>query len=47
MHHAVVTDARSLLWMANQNSITLHVWSSRAPDSVPPDVCVFDLDPVR
>jgi bifunctional non-homologous end joining protein LigD len=45
VHHALVTDARSLLWVANQNSITLHVWTSRAPDLYHPDICVFDLDP--
>ena len=36
VHHPLVTDARSLLWMTNQNTITQHVWASRAPDSVPP-----------
>lgn len=45
VHHPLVTDTRSLLWFANQNSITLHVWTSRAPDLYYPDVCVFDLDP--
>src|SRR5919106_835902 len=45
VHHAIVTDTRSLLWVANQNSITLHVWTSRAPDLYHPDICVFDLDP--
>jgi len=45
VHHPVVTDARSLLWTANQNTITHHVWSSRIPDLKYPDVCVFDLDP--
>lgn len=45
VHHAIVTDARSLLWMANQNTITVHVWSSRVPDLYRPDICVFDLDP--
>ena len=45
VHHPLVTDARSLLWMANQNSITPHVWTSRAPDVYQPDICVFDLDP--
>ena len=45
VHHALVTDARSLLWVANQNSITLHVWTSRAPDLFHPDICIFDLDP--
>ena len=45
VHHPVVTDARSLLWLANQNSITPHVWTSRLPDLYHPDICVFDLDP--
>ena len=26
VHHPLVTDTRSLLWVANQNSITPHVW---------------------
>jgi bifunctional non-homologous end joining protein LigD len=45
VHHPIVTDARSLLWLVNQNSITLHVWTSRAPKVYYPDICVFDLDP--
>jgi len=47
VHHAVVTDVRSLLWLVNQNCITPHVWTSRAPDLFQPDLCVFDLDPSR
>jgi bifunctional non-homologous end joining protein LigD len=45
VHHPIVTDTRSLLWLANQNCITPHVWTSRAPDLYHPDICVFDLDP--
>jgi len=45
VHHAIVTDTRSLLWITNQNTITPHVWSTRAPDLYHPDICVFDLDP--
>jgi bifunctional non-homologous end joining protein LigD len=45
VHHPVVRDVRSLLWLANQNCITPHVWASRAPRLHHPDVCVFDLDP--
>lgn len=45
VHHPLVTDVESLLWLANQNSITPHVWTSRAPDVYYPDICVFDLDP--
>ena len=45
VHHPVVRDARGLLWLANQNSITPHVWTSRAPQIMKPDVVIFDLDP--
>jgi bifunctional non-homologous end joining protein LigD len=45
VHHPIVTDTRSLLWLANQNCITPHVWTSRAPELFYPDICVFDLDP--
>jgi bifunctional non-homologous end joining protein LigD len=45
VHHPIVTDTRSLLWLANQNCITPHVWTSRAPNVYHPDICVFDLDP--
>jgi bifunctional non-homologous end joining protein LigD len=47
VHHPLVTDTRSLLWLANQNCITPHVWTSRAPDLMHPDICVFDLDPSK
>ena len=45
VHHPVVRDARGLVWLANQNSITPHVWVSRAPRIMYPDLCIFDLDP--
>jgi bifunctional non-homologous end joining protein LigD len=45
VRHPIVTDTRSLVWLANQNSITPHVWIARAPDLWHPDICVFDLDP--
>lgn len=45
VHHPIARDARALVWLANQNSITPHVWTSRAPNLFCPDVCVFDLDP--
>jgi bifunctional non-homologous end joining protein LigD len=43
--HAVGGEAATLVWLANQNCITPHVWTSRAPDLYHPDICVFDLDP--
>jgi bifunctional non-homologous end joining protein LigD len=47
VHHPLANDARSLLWLANQNSITIHVWTSRTPNLYNPDICIFDLDPSR
>lgn len=47
VHHPLVCDTRSLLWVANQNCITPHVWTSRAPNLYHPDICVFDLDPSK
>lgn len=45
VHHPLVTDMDSLLWLANMNCITPHVWTSRVPDLNRPDLLVFDLDP--
>jgi len=47
VHYALAGDRRSLQWLANQNTITMHVWASRAPHLERPDVCIFDLDPSR
>jgi bifunctional non-homologous end joining protein LigD len=45
VEHAVGGEAATLVWLANQNCITPHVWTARAdrPDS--PDRLVFDFDP--
>ena len=45
VHYPIVTDARGIQWLANQNCITPHVWAARVPELYHPDVCVFDLDP--
>jgi bifunctional non-homologous end joining protein LigD len=47
VHYPLAGDRRSLQWLANQNTVTLHVWPSRAPRIERPDLCVFDLDPSR
>ena len=47
VHHPLVMAARDLEWLANQNCITPHVWTSRAPALYQPDICVFDLDPAE
>ena len=47
VHHPIANDTRSLLWLANQNSITIHVWPSRTPNLYNPDICIFDFDPSK
>ena len=46
VNYPVIRDARGLMWLANQNCITPHVWTSRNPRLFYPDICVFDLDPL-
>ncbi len=41
----MVTDARSLVYLAQQACLTPHAWLSRADDLRRPDQLVFDLDP--
>ncbi len=45
VNYPLVHEARDLLWLANQNCITPHVWTSRVAKLYQPDICVFDLDP--
>jgi bifunctional non-homologous end joining protein LigD len=47
LHAPLIDDTRSLLWLANQNCITPHVWTSRHPHLHEPDLCIFDLDPAH
>lgn len=47
VRHPLINDARSLQWLANQNCITPHVWAARVPNLYHPDICIFDLDPLR
>jgi bifunctional non-homologous end joining protein LigD len=43
--HVLANDAATLVWLANQNAITPHVWLSRADRLDKPDRMIFDLDP--
>jgi bifunctional non-homologous end joining protein LigD len=43
--HPVVTGADALVWLANQNCITPHVWPARRDRPDRPDRMIFDLDP--
>ena len=45
VNHAVIDDAASLVYLANQGCITPHVWLSRVPDLQLPDRMIIDLDP--
>ncbi|HEY7470728.1 MAG TPA: non-homologous end-joining DNA ligase [Gemmatimonadota bacterium] len=47
VEHVVCNDAATLVYLANQNCITPHVWLSRADRPDHPDRLVFDLDPPR
>ena len=43
--HALVCGADTLVYLVGQNTITPHVWLSRADRLRQPDRIVFDLDP--
>lgn len=43
--HAVCNDAASLVYLANQAAIALHVWPVRIDRPDCPDRMIFDLDP--
>jgi bifunctional non-homologous end joining protein LigD len=45
VNHAVVSSADTLVYLVGQNTITPHVWLSRADRLRQPDRIVFDLDP--
>jgi bifunctional non-homologous end joining protein LigD len=47
VNYPVIRDERGIAWLANQNCITPHVWTSRVPDLFHPDLCLFDLDPLE
>ena len=45
MTHAVGGEAATLVWLANQNCVTPHVWTARGDRPDQPDRLVFDFDP--
>lgn len=45
IRHPLAGDAAALAYLAGQNVITLHIWTSRADMLERPDRLVFDLDP--
>ncbi|MQA75827.1 MAG: ATP-dependent DNA ligase [Solirubrobacterales bacterium] len=47
IHQVLANDPATLVYLAGQNAITPHVWTSRADRLERPDRVVFDLDPSR
>lgn len=45
IHHVVAGDAATLVFLAGQNVITPHIWTSRGDRLERPDRLIFDLDP--
>ena len=45
LEHIVVQNAAGLVYLANQGTLTFHVWLSRRDRPNHPDRMVFDLDP--
>jgi len=43
--HVVADDARTLVYLAGQNVVTVHTWLSRADEPRRPDRLTIDLDP--
>jgi len=44
-HHPIIDKPETVLWLANQSALSLHMWSSRVPRLDRPTWIVFDLDP--
>jgi len=45
IHMILCNDKDTLLWLANQNCITPHIWLSKIDKPDYPDRMIFDLDP--
>jgi len=45
VRHVLIRDTATLVYLAGQNVITPHVWTSRADRPNEPDRVIFDLDP--
>ena len=43
--YTLVNDLQTLLYLANQNVLTFHVWFSRVQKPDVPDFVLFDIDP--
>ena len=41
----VITEPTDVPYLANQGTVSFHIWTSRVPDTDHPDYFVIDLDP--
>ena len=46
INYIICNDLNTLLWLANQACIELHIWLAKVPQINYPDIMVFDLDPM-
>jgi len=46
INYIICNDLPTLMWLANQACIELHVWLAKIPRINFPDILVFDLDPM-
>ncbi|PYQ25834.1 MAG: DNA ligase D [Acidobacteria bacterium] len=47
VRHLIVDSKEALRWLAQMSILTVHMWSSRAPQLEEPDWILFDLDPAK
>jgi len=47
VRHLIIDNRETLRWLAQMSVLTIHMWSSRAPNLNEPDWFVFDLDPAK
>lgn len=45
VHHPVIDSEDALVYLANQGTVTFHVWTAQADHLHRPDRVIFDLDP--
>ena len=46
-NHPLCDSPEDLAYLANQGTLTFHIWTARLPDLVNPDRIVLDLDPAE
>jgi bifunctional non-homologous end joining protein LigD len=47
MSHILCQNKKSLIYLINHNTVTIHRWLSKYTDPVSPDIMVIDIDPPK